>query len=136
MHYNLVAWLYYHGTGDVHRPGGGRPTCCTHTHQCRHTELHTTIHLGESCPACCHGSRLPKHLGTSGFNDSLATVNVPAWWYAVMAISSGFNHAVVEGLPSSSDMRTYEQQAHLATIADPRLRQESNDFFSECFIPA
>jgi len=74
--------------------------------------------------------------GTSGFNGSPATVNVPAWWYAVMAISSGFNHAVVEGLPSSSDMRTYEQQARLATIADPRLRQESSDFFSECFISA
>ena len=74
--------------------------------------------------------------GTEGFNGSPATVNVPAWWYAVMAISSGFNHAVVEGLPASSDMRTYEQQARLATIADPRLRQESSDFFSECFIPA
>ena len=74
--------------------------------------------------------------GTNGFNGSPATVNVPAWWYAVMAISSGFNHAVVEGLPTSSDMRTYEQQARLATIADPRLRQESSDFFSECFIPA
>jgi len=74
--------------------------------------------------------------GTEGFNGPPATVNVPAWWYAVMAISSGFNHAVVEGLPASSDMRTYEQQARLATIADPRLRQESSDFFSECFIPA
>jgi len=74
--------------------------------------------------------------GTNGFNGSPATVNVPAWWYTVMAISSGFNHAVVEGLPASSDMRTYEQQARLATIADPRLRQESSDFFSECFIPA
>ena len=35
-----------------------------------------------------------------------------------------------------ADMRTYEQQARLATIADPRLRQEVSDFFSQCYIPA
>jgi hypothetical protein len=74
--------------------------------------------------------------GSTGFTGSPATVNVPVWWYAVMSMSSGFNHAVVEGIPSTTDMRTYEQQARLATIADPRLRQEVSDFFSQCFIPA
>ena len=63
-------------------------------------------------------------------------MNIPIWWYAVLAMSSGFNHAIVEGLPSASDFRTYEQQARLATIADPRLRQEVSDFFSECYVPA
>ena len=48
----------------------------------------------------------------------------------------GLNHAIVEGLPTVADMRTFEQQAHLATIADPRLRQEVSDFFSQCYIPA
>ena len=43
---------------------------------------------------------------------------------------------MVEGLPTSSDLRTYEQQARLASIADPRLRQETSDFFSECYVPA
>jgi hypothetical protein len=74
--------------------------------------------------------------GTAGFTGSSATVNVPVWWYAVLSMTSGFNHAVVEGIPSTVDMRTYEQQARLATIADPRLRQEVSDFFSQCFIPA
>ena len=74
--------------------------------------------------------------GTVGFTGSPATVNIPVWWYAVLAMSSGFNHAVVEGLPAASDLRTYEQQARLATIADPRLRQETSDFFSECYVPA
>jgi hypothetical protein len=54
----------------------------------------------------------------------------------VLATSSGINHAVIEGLPSAADMRTYEQQARLATIADPRLRQEVSQFFSECYISA
>lgn len=74
--------------------------------------------------------------GTTGFTGSPATVNIPVWWYAVLAMTSGLNHAVVEGLPSAADMRTYEQQARLATIADPRLRQEASDFFSQCYIPA
>jgi hypothetical protein len=58
------------------------------------------------------------------------------WWYAVLAMTSGFNHAVVEGLPAASDLRNYEQQARLATIADPCLRQEASDFFCECYVPA
>ena len=74
--------------------------------------------------------------GSTGFAGSPATVNIPVWWYAVLSMTSGFNHAVVEGLPSAVDMRTYEQQARLATIADPRLRQEVSDFFSQCYIPA
>lgn len=74
--------------------------------------------------------------GTSGFTGSSATVNIPVWWYAVLSMTSGFNHALVEGMPSVADMRTYEQQARLATIADPRLRQEVSDFFSQCHIPA
>ena len=73
--------------------------------------------------------------GTTGFIGSPETVNLPIWWYAVLAASSGINHAVIEGLPSAADMRTYEQQARLATIADPRIRQEVSQFFSECYIP-
>ncbi len=74
--------------------------------------------------------------GTTGFTGTPSTVNVPVWWYGVMAMASGFNHAVIEGLPTTSDMRTYEQQARLATIADPRLRKETSEFFSQCYIPA
>jgi len=74
--------------------------------------------------------------GVAGFAGSPATVNVPVWWYAVLAMTSGINHAVVEGLPAANDLRTYEQQARLATIADPRVRQEVSDYFSECYVPA
>jgi len=74
--------------------------------------------------------------GSTGFTGSAETVNIPIWWYAVLAASSGINHAVVEGLPTAADMRSYEQQARLATIADPQLRQEVSQFFSGCFVPA
>jgi hypothetical protein len=74
--------------------------------------------------------------GSSGFTGSPDTVNLPIWWYAVLAASSGINHAIIEGLPSAADLRTFEQQARLATIADPQLRAEVSQFFSECFVPA
>ncbi|MBM71149.1 MAG: conjugal transfer protein TraG [Haliea sp.] len=74
--------------------------------------------------------------GITGFTGSPATVNLPVWWYAVLSMSSGMNHAVIAGLPAASDLRTYEQQARLATITDPRLRQAVSDFFSHCYIPA
>ena len=75
-------------------------------------------------------------VGANGFSGSPATVNLPVWWYAVLAMASGLNHAVVEGLPSAADLRTYEQQARLATIADPRLCREVSEFFSQCYVPA
>ena len=74
--------------------------------------------------------------GATGFTGSPNTVNLPIWWYAVLAASSGINHAVIEGLPTASDLRSYEQQARLATIADPQLRAEVSQFYSDCFVPA
>jgi hypothetical protein len=92
--------------------------------------------LDSPMPATATVAAPQSTFGATGFVGSPATVNIPVWWYAVLAMTSGFNHAVVEGLPAASDLRTYEQQARLATIADPRLRQEVSDFFSECYVPA
>lgn len=92
--------------------------------------------LLDPAPAAATVAAPKSTYGTTGFTGSAATVNVPVWWYGVIALSSGLNHAIVEGLPTVADMRTFEQQAHLATIADPRLRQEASDFFSQCYIPA
>ena len=92
--------------------------------------------LNEPSPATATVAAPQSTYGSNGFAGSAGTVNIPIWWYAVLSMSAGFNHAVIEGLPSASDMRTYEQQARLATIADPRLRQEVSDFFSDCYIPA
>lgn len=37
--------------------------------------------------------------------------------------------------PAFCRRHDHQQQARLATIADPRLRQEASDFFSQCYIP-
>ncbi len=67
---------------------------------------------------------------------STATVPVPLWWYAVMAVSSGVNNAVRAGVANSaSGIREAEQLARLATIESPALRAEAQRFRSECWVP-
>jgi hypothetical protein len=92
--------------------------------------------LDNPAPATATVAAPQSTFGAAGFTGSPATINIPVWWYAVLAMTSGFNHSVVEGLPAANDLRTFEQQARLATIEDPRLRQETSDFFSECYVPA
>lgn len=74
--------------------------------------------------------------GDKSFENWPNSITVPVWWYAVMSFSSGFNHAVVEGLPTASNIRNIAQTAQLATIDDPRLRSEVNDFYVSCYVPA
>lgn len=62
---------------------------------------------------------------------------VPAWWFTVMAISSGVNNAVRNGLTNAnSDIRMVEDMARTATIEDPKLLNDVQRFYSECFVPA
>jgi hypothetical protein len=62
---------------------------------------------------------------------------VPAWWMTVMALSSGLNNAVRDGLThASSEIRMVEDMARTATIEDAHLLSEIQRFYSECFVPA
>lgn len=92
--------------------------------------------LVNPAPATATPASSGSTYGTSGFVGSPETVNVPVWWYGVLATSSGLNHAIVAGLPNTTSWRVVEQQARLATIADPRLRQEVSTFYTQCFVPA
>ena len=75
-------------------------------------------------------------LGVSGFVDYDAMVETPGWWYAVIAFSSGLNHAVIEGLPRGKEIRQAAQYARMVTLQDPKLRQEVAQFHQDCYIPA
>ncbi len=92
--------------------------------------------LNNPSPAIASPGASQSTFGGTGFAGSPGTVNLPVWWYAVLATSSGLNHAVIAGLPTATNWRAIEQQARLATVTDPRLRQEASQFFSECFVPA
>ncbi|MFE1574126.1 conjugal transfer protein TraG N-terminal domain-containing protein [Comamonas odontotermitis] len=73
--------------------------------------------------------------GTMSTSGSLSYV--PLWWYSIMAVSSGVNNAMRNGLKNSeSNMRVLEEMARNVTVADPVLLANVQRFDSECFIPA
>jgi hypothetical protein len=64
-------------------------------------------------------------------------VNVPVWWYSVMALSSGVTRAIIAGSGLSLDnFRLLSDVAGEASIDDSRLRAEAQRFRDECFVPA
>lgn len=74
--------------------------------------------------------------GETGFNNYPDSVKVPPLYYAINRLSAGFNHGAMEVAPAGKDLRYYTERLRLASIEDPELRQEANDFFRDCFAPA
>ena len=72
----------------------------------------------------------------SAFAGAPGTAGVPIWWYGVMAVSNGFNSAAKSAMPSIADFRGFEAMARTANITNPILRQETHDFYTQCFMPA
>ena len=85
-----------------------------------------------------------RHTGAAGFSfgsagafsGAPASVNIPVWWYAVLSLTKGINHAIVTGMPDSVGIREVQQQAQLATVSDPVVRAEASQFYNDCFVPA
>lgn len=74
--------------------------------------------------------------GGISFNAAPVSVNVPVFWYAVMSFSAGFNRAVMEAVPPTLDFRAYVDELRDASIDDPAVQHDINDFFRDCFIEA
>ena len=79
------------------------------------------------------GSTFDNTLGTY----APASVNVPVWWYSVMALSSGINAAIIAGSSVSLDnLHKLREAGQLAKIDNPQVREELVRFYGECFVPA
>lgn len=74
--------------------------------------------------------------GVAGFENYPTEVKVPILYYAINKLSVGFGHGVMEVIPPRKGIRQYTEQLRLASIDDPALRQEANDFYRDCFAPA
>lgn len=87
-------------------------------------------------PVTATGNAPDSTFGTT-LGGTPPTVKVPAWWYAVMAISSGVTTAIISGAGLSlDDLRQVTEAARRASIDDPRLRFEAQRFYNECYVPA
>ena len=87
-------------------------------------------------PVATVGNSRTTYGGGISFTGAPVSVDVPVFWLAVMGFSSGFNRAVMEDVPATIDYRGYVDDLRDATIKDPELRHEINDFFRDCFVEA
>lgn len=62
-----------------------------------------------------------------------ATVNIPAWWGLVHALSHGITNVAVGAIPCSPDLQAIATEVDLSTIEDPILQQELDQFQRQCF---
>ena len=75
--------------------------------------------------------------GSAGaFSGAPGSVDIPVWWYSILSLTKGINHAIIAGMPSSVGIREVQQQAQLATVSDPIVRGEAGQFYNDCYIPA
>jgi hypothetical protein len=64
------------------------------------------------------------------------SVEIPPWWYGVSQFGSGINRAIMEGIPPKLNFREYINRIDTMKIEDPLLKQQLNDFYRDCFVPA
>jgi len=112
----------------------GSPVVSLQANMLRYTPP-ATLAVGPQ-PAATVASPQSSYGSGGAFANPPDTVSVPVWWYAVMTLSKGINHAIIAGFPKTAGIRQLQQQAQLAAIPDARLREEVRQFYNDCYLPA
>lgn len=98
----------------------------------------TVLHYEPLCQPQAPSST-PGNSGTT-YDNAFAIptgVKVPILWYIVLALSNGVTHAANVGLSCAPlDYRQLHETLNLTKITDPNLKQETVDFYNQCFVPA
>ncbi len=82
--------------------------------------------LSEPAPPVASTGTPQSTFGATGaFGGAPSSVQIPIWWYTVLSLSKGVNHAILAGVPNAIGIRQVQQQAKLASISDPVLRAEA-----------
>ncbi len=74
--------------------------------------------------------------GKMSFEGYPDAVEIPVWWHLVFSVANGIGRGIMEDIPDAAAIRYYTEQLRLSYITDPALKQEANDFFRDCFVPA
>ncbi len=81
------------------------------------------------------GGAATKYSSNLGANTA-NQVQMPAYWWFLLALSSGINNASTSSMACFEDLKGLDQQLRNLTIKDEGLRQEYFRFANECFLPA
>jgi hypothetical protein len=73
----------------------------------------------------------------TGFSEVIGTsVQVPVWWWGVMAIASGLNRQAIADMGCPIDLTGFQMQLVKTKVRDPALANELNAFIQYCYRPA
>ena len=75
------------------------------------------------------------------YDDAFLTLGgevarAPLWWALVAYISAGVTSAAVKAIPCQADLRGISFKLNREKLTDPRLRQEIQEFTTQCFMPS
>jgi hypothetical protein len=75
------------------------------------------------------------------YDDAFLTLGgqvarAPLWWALVGYVSAGVTSAAVQAIPCQADLRGVSFKLDRERLTDPRLRQEIQEFTTQCFLPA
>jgi len=75
------------------------------------------------------------------YDDTFLTLGgevarAPLWWALVGYVSAGVTSAAVKAIPCQADLRGISFKLNREKLRDPRLRQEVQEFTTQCFLPA
>jgi hypothetical protein len=73
---------------------------------------------------------------SSNLGGVAGQTKIPAFWWFLLAFSSGINNASSSSVACFEDLKGLDQQLRNLTIKDEPLRQEYFRFANECFLPA
>jgi hypothetical protein len=86
------------------------------------------------------GTFTPGSTDTSydtAFSEVISTsVQVPVWWWGVMAVSSGINRQAIADMGCATDLAGFQMQLVKTKVRDPALANEINAFIQYCYRPA
>ncbi|UPK80653.1 conjugal transfer protein TraG N-terminal domain-containing protein [Proteus vulgaris] len=99
----------------------------------------STLHFDRTRSTQC-SINVPKP-ADSGYGALIAELNgqtakVPLWWYLVHSLSKGVTHATIATIPCSNDFRLLRFEVQNTQLIDPILRQEVQEFATQCYAKA
>jgi len=101
------------------------PAVLSYTPVCQLQGQHNSYHPGDTESTWDNAFAIPTE-----------DVRVPLWWAAVISVSEGFASAANTMVRCVPDLRKMVTEVDTAQITDPALKQELQQFETNCYIPA
>lgn len=101
------------------------PAKVSFTPLCQPNGQNNTYHPGDTQTTWDSAFVVPKQ-----------AIHVPLWWYAVLSVSEGMTSGADTYLSCKPNYRKMVTEVQTAQITSPAVRQELEQFASECYIPA